>query len=219
MRVAVTVFGSTISPLFDAARRLMVADVDTRDSRVLCEEEIGSLDLAQRMALLTRLRVKVLVCGAISEFYHNALLQRDIEVYPWVSGELDDVLGIMTRRWRDHGGEVRGTVKLAIPSVGPGLDSQVAPTFRRCSHLIVVEGPGARSTVTAVEGEFSGRGGCSRLARLIVEAEARVLLTGRCGPNALGILAIAGVEVVQGVDGRVEDAVEAHIRTARSAHG
>jgi predicted Fe-Mo cluster-binding NifX family protein len=190
----------------------MVADVAEGDVHVRCEEEIADLDLAQRTALLKKLGVQALACGAISEFSHNALLERGIEVYPWVSGEVQDLLGILARRYggRERGAE--GSTRLAIPTDGPGLDARVAPTFRHCSHLLFIESPSRSKTVTKVKSGLAGGGGCCMLARLIVEADARVLLTGRCGPNALGILAVAGVEVILGVEGRVEEAVDAYAR-------
>lgn len=216
MRVAFTVFGSTISPLFDAARRLVVAEVGNGTAQLQGEEEIGSLGLAQRMALLTRLRVKVLACGAISEFSHSALLQRGIVVYPWVSGEVQEVLGILAKRYEASTDAERAAkpTRLAIPTTGPGADVLVAPTFRRCSHLVFVDTTNMSWTATKVGNGFAGGEGCFQLARLIVEAQAQLLLTGRCGPNALGILAIAGVKVVQGVEGGVREAVAAFARGA-----
>lgn len=218
MRVAFTVFGSTISPLFETARRLMVADVEGGDVNVRCEDEIGGLDLAQRTASLAKLGVQALVCGAISEFSHNALLERGIEVYPWVSGEVRDLLGILVKRYGALASEAEASTRLAIPTNGSGLDARVAPTFRRCSHLVFVESRNRSKAVTRVSDGLAGGGGCYLLARLIVEADARVLLTGRCGPNALGILAVAGVEVIQGVDGRVKDAVDAYAGGSLRSH-
>jgi predicted Fe-Mo cluster-binding NifX family protein len=217
MRFALTVFGSTISPLFDTARRLLVADITEGGVHLRDEEEIADLDLAQRAALLKKLGVQALACGAISEFSHNALLERGIEVYPWVSGEVQDLLAILAKRYGGRESGPEGSTCLAIPTDGPGLDARVAPTFRHCSHLLFVESLSRTKTVTKVKSGLAEGGGCCLLAKLIVEADARVLLTGRCGPNALGILAVAGVEVILGVEGRVEAAVEAYVRGTHPA--
>jgi len=210
MRVAVTIFGSTISPVFDVARQLLVVDIEDGAPHVRCEEAIGQLDLARRVALLSRLGVRVLACGAISERSHNALLERGIEVYPWVSGEVQEVLGILARRSGACTAGVGAPTRLAIPATGPGFDALVAPSFRRCSHLLFVETRDMSRTVTRVAGGLDGGAGCYLLARMIVERDAQILLTGRCGPNALGILAVAGVKVIQGVEGRAMDAAGAY---------
>jgi predicted Fe-Mo cluster-binding NifX family protein len=39
-----------------------------------------------------------------------------------------------------------------------------------------------------------------------------VLLTGNCGPKAFKTLAAAGIKVVVGVSGKIEDAIQAYLR-------
>jgi predicted Fe-Mo cluster-binding NifX family protein/Pyruvate/2-oxoacid:ferredoxin oxidoreductase delta subunit len=212
MRVAVTKFGSTISPLFDSAQRLLVADVGSGGVRVLKEEAIGDLDLAQRMALLSELGVRALACGAINGFTHNALVERGIAVFPWISGEVEDLLGLLVTCYTARTGsrtDLDLAARVAVPSIGVGLKAMVAPSIRQSNHLQIVETKDLRCT-TADGKEIASGGWCYRLAGLILEADARVLLVGRCGPNALGILGVAGVEVIQGVEGRVGDAVAAY---------
>jgi predicted Fe-Mo cluster-binding NifX family protein len=228
MRVAVTVFSTSpcpagsgpehVSPLFESARRLLLADIDGAEVQVLKEEAIGDLDLPHRLVLLARLGVRVLACGAINGFTQNALQERGIRVYPWVSGAIQDVLHILALRCATDASRRQIVVeKIAVPAVGADLRAALAPTLGRSSHLLVVESLGLGFTSTEVGDLVSGQWGNLRLTRMIVELGARVLLTGSCGPNAHGILGLAGVRVCEGVSGVVEDAVREYTRGSSRA--
>ena len=210
MRFALTVFGSTISPLFDSARRLTVAEVSDGAFSVVGQEDIAGLCLSRRIVLLGQLGVQALACGGISALCRNALSGRGIAVYPWVSGNVQEVLRMVAWRSGRHGRN--GLTRVAVPTIGSGARARLAPSFRTCSHLIVAELPRGPRTAIAVGGGLGGTGGCHEFVRWVVEAEATVLVTGRCGPNALGLLAVAGVDVVLGAKGRVADVVDAYAR-------
>jgi predicted Fe-Mo cluster-binding NifX family protein len=225
MRVAVTVFSTSpprsepehVSPLFESAQRLLLADVDSEGVQLLQEEAIGNLDLPHRIVLLARLGVNVLACGAINGFTRNALLERGIRVYPWVSGAVQDVLHILATRCAMDARKGQVVVeRIAVPSTGAHLRCQLAPLVQ-CSHLLVVESLGLSFTATEVEGLACGQWTILRLTRIVVEEGARLLLTASCGPNAHGILGLAGVRVLEGVSGVVEDAVREYTRGASRA--
>jgi predicted Fe-Mo cluster-binding NifX family protein len=49
-------------------------------------------------------------------------------------------------------------------------------------------------------------------AQNVVNREPEVVLTGNCGPKAFKTLQAAGIKVVVGVSGKVEDAIQAYLR-------
>jgi predicted Fe-Mo cluster-binding NifX family protein len=110
-------------------------------------------------------------------------------------------------------------VKVAVTSKGATLDDQVDPRFGRCSNFVIVETDDM--TFEAVENRNAAAGGGAGIqsAQLVSEKDAKVLLTGHCGPNAFRTLEAAGIEVAIGVSGTVGEAVEQYKIGKLSATG
>lgn len=92
MKVALTVWEDRISPLFDSARMLLVADID-RDGvggkhlvPFACDTALA------RAARLVDLGVKVLICGGISGSYANLIEVRGIRILPFITGSVNRIL-------------------------------------------------------------------------------------------------------------------------------
>jgi predicted Fe-Mo cluster-binding NifX family protein len=49
-------------------------------------------------------------------------------------------------------------------------------------------------------------------AQNVVNHEPEVVLTGNCGPKAFKTLQAAGIQVVVGVSGKIEDAIQSYLR-------
>lgn len=100
-------------------------------------------------------------------------------------------------------------MKIAITSQGRDLDSQMDPRFGRASYIIVVDPDSLE--FEALDNEknknaFKGAG--IQAAAMISDADAKVLMTGFCGPNAFKTLSAAGVKVVNDQEGTIMDAVK-----------
>ncbi len=92
MTVAITVWGNRISPVFDSAQTLLVAEI--RDKRVV-ERKIQRFQatmFSRCLNLLQELDVRVLICGALCEGPVRLLECRGIEVIPFVTGEAEKIL-------------------------------------------------------------------------------------------------------------------------------
>ncbi|MBC7186730.1 MAG: NifB/NifX family molybdenum-iron cluster-binding protein [Calditrichaeota bacterium] len=91
MRVAFSVWGDYISPVFDVARELRIVEVE--DQRIVGEAQRARLtsSASERPAALRELGVQVLVCGAISRWLHAALRSSGVRVIPFVTGKVADV--------------------------------------------------------------------------------------------------------------------------------
>jgi predicted Fe-Mo cluster-binding NifX family protein len=92
MKLAIPVSGGRISAAFDFARHLLLLEYeDGREvsrAELVLEEEIP-LSRARR---LESLGVKVLICGAISRALAERLVSSGIDVIPFVSGTVEEVL-------------------------------------------------------------------------------------------------------------------------------
>lgn len=101
-------------------------------------------------------------------------------------------------------------MKIAITSKGHDLDSEVDPRFGRAACILVVDTDTLEFEVidnTKNVNAFKGAG--IQAAAGISEKEAKVLLTGFCGPNAFTALEAADIKVVNDTKGTIRDAVQA----------
>ncbi|MFO7715730.1 NifB/NifX family molybdenum-iron cluster-binding protein [Desulfosarcina sp.] len=92
MKVAVTVWEKRVSPVFDASRRVLIADIEnariTDQSYLVFDPGLPS-NLAKT---LSDLEVPVLICGAVSQVPANTLTAGGITLIPFITGKVDRVL-------------------------------------------------------------------------------------------------------------------------------
>jgi predicted Fe-Mo cluster-binding NifX family protein len=92
MNLAITVWGNRISPVFDSAQTLLVVEIrdDQIIDRIIQPFQATMLDSCLR--LLGELNIRVLICGALCEGPVKLLESHDIEVVPFVAGDVEKVL-------------------------------------------------------------------------------------------------------------------------------
>ncbi len=99
-------------------------------------------------------------------------------------------------------------MKIVVTASGPGLDAEVDPRFGRCANFVFVDTDSMEVENVENKNTTAGGGAGIQSAQLISDNAAEVVLTGNCGPNAYRTLRTAGVEVIVGVSGTVQEAVE-----------
>lgn len=92
MNVALTVWGNRISPVFDSAQTLLIAEI--RGDQVVDRKiQFFQATLFTRcLRLLEQLDVQVLICGALCEGPARLIEACNIEVIPFVTGETEEIL-------------------------------------------------------------------------------------------------------------------------------
>ena len=99
-------------------------------------------------------------------------------------------------------------MKIAVTATGKGLDSNVDPRFGRCGYFIMFDTDSMQFEALANKcGESSGGAGIAA-AKVVIDAGAKAVLTGNCGPNAHRALAAAGVKLYTTPAETVADAIE-----------
>lgn len=110
MKVALSTWQDRISPVFDVARQLLLAEV--QNSRVISKVFLAldpNMDWESRVEHLAKSEIDVLICGAISSSLEPLLQARGIQVISHVCGPVDDVLryfirdGLADRRYQMPG--------------------------------------------------------------------------------------------------------------------
>ena len=91
-RIAIPVFKSRVSPVFDSCTRLLLVDLDQNQeiarSKILC----GGLSEIDRLKILKTSGVKTVICGGISDGFYKILSNAEISVIIGIAGEVDQVL-------------------------------------------------------------------------------------------------------------------------------
>ncbi len=99
-------------------------------------------------------------------------------------------------------------MKIAVTASTPDLSSAVDPRFGRCAYFLFVD-PETMKFEAAENSSVSSTSGAGiQSAQFVADKGANVLLTGSCGPNAFQTLQAAGIEVIVGVSGTVQEAVQ-----------
>ena len=99
-------------------------------------------------------------------------------------------------------------MKMAISAISPSLDAEVDPRFGRCQYFIIIDPETMQ--FEAIENASSGASGGAGIsaAQMIAGRGVQAVLTGNCGPNAYQVLSSAGIQVVTGVSGKVQDVIQ-----------
>ena len=222
MKLAVTVWENRISPLFDATRTLLIAEIH---NRVVTKKHLVSFDCISpfsRAETLEELGIDTLICGGVSDFFSDLIEARDIRIIPFVAGCVDEVIdaylkdalchkkfkmpGCGDRQYEKIPGGIK--MKIAVSSSANNLDSPIDPRFGRCAFFIVVDTETMNFEAFDNESIALGGGAGIQAAQFVASKGAKAIMTGNVGPNAVRTLAAAGVEVFVGQNGTVRNAID-----------
>jgi len=101
-------------------------------------------------------------------------------------------------------------MKIAISATGPDFDADVDPRFGRCQYFIIVD-PDTMQFESIENSSAAASGGAGiSAAQMITSKGVEAVLTGNCGPNAYQVLSPAGIKVITGVSGKVNEAIQSY---------
>jgi predicted Fe-Mo cluster-binding NifX family protein len=92
MKVAMTVWGNRISPVFDSAQTILLAEI--RDNGIINQQRefLPRLVAWQLARMLVERGIDTLICGAISDQPAQILRQADVTLLSFVSGNAERFL-------------------------------------------------------------------------------------------------------------------------------
>ena len=91
-KIAIPEWQGYISTVFDFANKLLLIDIDGKVEIGRAEIALPDEPMPRRVASLKNLGVDVLICGAISRPLAFMIKGLGIELLPYVSGRIDEVL-------------------------------------------------------------------------------------------------------------------------------
>jgi len=101
-------------------------------------------------------------------------------------------------------------MRIVVSAIAPGLDAEVDPRFGRCQYFIIVDPDTMQFEAVENSSAMASGGAGISTAQMITGKGVKAVLTGNCGPNAYQVLSAAGIKVITGVTGKVEDAIEGY---------
>jgi len=101
-------------------------------------------------------------------------------------------------------------MRIAVSTSGPSLDAEVDSRFGRCQYFIIVDPETMQFDAVENSGAMAGGGAGVSAAQMIAGKGVEAVLTGNCGPNAYQILSAAGIKVITGVVGKVQDVIQGY---------
>jgi len=91
-RIAIPVFQSRVSPVFDCCSRVLLVDLEQnreiRRTEITCE----NLSVFERVNLLNKSGVTIVICAGISQSFQDKLVTAEISTIPGIVGQVDEVL-------------------------------------------------------------------------------------------------------------------------------
>ena len=91
MKIAIPVWEGRISPVLDAADRILV--VETRDDAVVSKRffHIGGLNWLDKARAIKQ-QAGILICGALTKPLEEYLLSLGVVLHPWVMGNAEEIV-------------------------------------------------------------------------------------------------------------------------------
>ena len=91
-KIALTIWGNRISPVFDSANTLMIVDLEIRTISNRIYERFDPQDMNHVLYILQKYKIESLICGAITDDISTLIEQNGIALIPFISGSTDKVL-------------------------------------------------------------------------------------------------------------------------------
>ncbi len=92
MKVAIPIWNSRISPLFDTACRVLIWSIEGGSDGEWEEHDLQGLIPPMKVRKIKELGADVLICGAVSNPVAYLVESAGIELVPWISGPVDEVI-------------------------------------------------------------------------------------------------------------------------------
>ncbi len=92
MRIGITEWNSRVSPVFDVAARMLIADIQEGQVTDRMYLSIPEGHAMVKLEALSNSKISVVICGACSGSMENFLQSFGIEVLAWVSGDVEKIL-------------------------------------------------------------------------------------------------------------------------------
>jgi predicted Fe-Mo cluster-binding NifX family protein len=92
IRVAIPIFKSRVSPVFDSCTRVLLVDMEQHREIARNEIYLDEFSLIERVNILQKSQITTIICGGISEVMQNMLKNLRINLITGIAGEVKQVV-------------------------------------------------------------------------------------------------------------------------------
>lgn len=92
MNIAIPIWNDRVSTVFDFAVRILLVEIKNDKEISRSQILLESQSLSQRVGQLKKLNVDILICGAISRELAGLAKTSEIQVLPYITGSVNDIL-------------------------------------------------------------------------------------------------------------------------------
>lgn len=96
-------------------------------------------------------------------------------------------------------------MKIAVPAETPNLNNPVCPSFGRTPYFVLYDTDNGKYDFLDNSAAASQGGAGIKTAQMLVDLDAKVLITHRCGENAAEVLNSADIEIFKARAGTIQD--------------
>ena len=100
MRVALSVWGNRISPVFDSGEQLLLVDIDRGIETKRDIITINKLAPMKRAGYLKQKGVDLLICGALTRSMMESLEANNIQYIPFICGNCEQIISALLQNQR-----------------------------------------------------------------------------------------------------------------------
>jgi len=92
MKIAIPIWNGRVSPVMDTASQLLILKIQNGREMSRSVLPIPKMDIIQRARFITNVEIDLLICGALSRPFENALSHHGLSIYPWIKGDIDEII-------------------------------------------------------------------------------------------------------------------------------
>jgi predicted Fe-Mo cluster-binding NifX family protein len=96
MRVAIPNWQGRVSPVFDVAENILLADISGKQVNLRQDLALSSRDPFERARLLRALRTEILICCTLSRPHQMALASAGIRIIPHICGQVEEIINAIS---------------------------------------------------------------------------------------------------------------------------
>lgn len=103
-------------------------------------------------------------------------------------------------------------MKIGIPSNGDNLSGTFAGVFGRCSYFVIVDSSSQKILTAFPNNAQNASGGAGiQAAQSLIDQQVEAVIAPQIGPNAWNVLQGAGVKIYTGINGTLQQNIEAFL--------
>ena len=99
-------------------------------------------------------------------------------------------------------------MKICISSTGKDINASIDQRFGRCQYFLIIDTETMEIKAISNESTLASSGAGVQAAQTVTNEGISTVITGNIGPNAFQILQAAGIKVITGAQGTIQEAIE-----------